>query len=105
LTETVIDDGLVRSLLRDQHPDLADHDLELADGGWDNQLWRLGDLHPANVVVSDEATIRRARGWAALTGISLISIGQAWEQGLPGGKPTWGTAGRRTLDRVLAYAT
>jgi aminoglycoside phosphotransferase (APT) family kinase protein len=111
-------------------------------------VWLHGDLHPANVVVSDgtlsgvidfgelcagdpatdlaaawlllpagaaarffdayenadEAMIRRARGWAVLDGLSLIGIGQAWERGLPGGQPTWGPAGRRTLDRVLSFS-
>jgi len=41
--ETEITAELVRDLLRDQHPDLADHPLELGARGWDNQLWRLGD--------------------------------------------------------------
>ena len=34
---------LVRALLRAQHPDLADLELRDVDGGWDNQLWRLGE--------------------------------------------------------------
>lgn len=34
---------LVRGLLRDQHPDLADRSLTVGARGWDNQLWRLGD--------------------------------------------------------------
>lgn len=34
---------LVRELLEDQHPDLADRPLTLGARGWDNQLWRLGD--------------------------------------------------------------
>jgi aminoglycoside phosphotransferase (APT) family kinase protein len=34
---------LVRALLREQHPDLADRPLTLGAEGWDNQLWRLGD--------------------------------------------------------------
>src|SRR4051794_4582524 len=34
--------GLVRGLLRDQHPDLADLELRDVDGGWGNQMWRLG---------------------------------------------------------------
>jgi hypothetical protein len=34
---------LVRDLLRDQQPDLADRPLTLVARGWDNQLWRLGD--------------------------------------------------------------
>ncbi|MDX3716168.1 aminoglycoside phosphotransferase family protein [Streptomyces europaeiscabiei] len=108
-------------------------------------VWLHGDLHPANVVVSDgtlsgvidfgdmfagdpawdlaaawlllpagaasrffegyadtdEATLRRARGLAALKSLILILMGQNGERGLPGGKPTWGPAGRAALDRVL----
>ena len=109
-------------------------------------VWLHGDLHPANVVVSDgtlagvidfgelcagdpatdlgaawlllpagaasgffdaygdvdDAMMRRARGWALLRGLALIDIGLAGEQGLPGGKPTWGPAGRAAVARVLA---
>ncbi|WP_214318719.1 aminoglycoside phosphotransferase family protein [Nonomuraea sediminis] len=42
-TEIEITAELVRDLLRDQHPDLADRPLRLGARGWDNQLWRLGD--------------------------------------------------------------
>jgi aminoglycoside phosphotransferase (APT) family kinase protein len=38
-----ITEALVRSLLRDQHPDLAELPLAQVSGGWDNQLWRLGE--------------------------------------------------------------
>ncbi|MGH3513622.1 MAG: hypothetical protein ACRDQV_03350 [Pseudonocardiaceae bacterium] len=41
--EIEIDKELVRALLRDQHPDLADRALRLGAEGWDNQIWRLGD--------------------------------------------------------------
>lgn len=112
-------------------------------------VWLHGDLHPANVVTAagtlagvldfgelcagdpatdlaaawlllpsgaathfldayenaDEATIRRARGWAVLRGMGLIDIGHAGDLGLPGGKPTWGPAGRATIDRLLAATT
>jgi len=34
---------LIRELLLDQHPDLAEYPLRLGARGWDNQLWRLGD--------------------------------------------------------------
>jgi aminoglycoside phosphotransferase (APT) family kinase protein len=34
---------LVLSLVREQHPDLADRPVRLGARGWDNQLWRLGD--------------------------------------------------------------
>ncbi|MGA4844501.1 aminoglycoside phosphotransferase family protein [Streptomyces sp. G45] len=42
-TDIEITAELVRDLLRDQHPDLADRPLRLGARGWDNQLWRLGD--------------------------------------------------------------
>jgi aminoglycoside phosphotransferase (APT) family kinase protein len=111
----------------------------------DAPVWVHGDLHPANVVVSDgtvsgvidfgelcagdpatdlaaawvvlpagassrffegyanadDATVRRARGWAVLRALVLISIGQNGEQGLPGGKPTWLPVGWAALERVL----
>ncbi|MFH9294533.1 aminoglycoside phosphotransferase family protein [Streptomyces sp. NPDC017520] len=108
-------------------------------------VWVHGDLHPANVVVSDgtlsgvidfgdlfagdpawdlaaarvvlpagaasrffdayeradEAMIRRARGLAAMKSLVLMIMGRNGDRGLPGGKPTWGPAGRTALDRVL----
>lgn len=108
--------------------------------------WLHGDLHPANVVVrdgtlagvidfgdmcagdpatdlsaawillpagtasrffgtygdADDATIARARGWAVLRALHLISIGRNGRLGLPGGKPTWEPAGRAALARAMA---
>ncbi|WP_327302266.1 aminoglycoside phosphotransferase family protein [Streptomyces sp. NBC_01298] len=131
--------------------DLADDvrsvwDDAVAAPEWEGPpLWVHGDLHPANVVVSDGtlsgvidfgdmfagdpawdlaaawvilpagaasrffeayaqadgATIRRARGLAALKSLFLMLMGQNGDRGLPGGKPTWGPAGRAALDRVL----
>jgi aminoglycoside phosphotransferase (APT) family kinase protein len=43
LTDIEITAELIRDLLHDQHPDLADRPLTLGARGWDNQLWRLGD--------------------------------------------------------------
>lgn len=40
--EVAIDQELVRSLLREQHPDLAERSLRPGPNGWDNQLFRLG---------------------------------------------------------------
>ncbi|MDQ0987717.1 aminoglycoside phosphotransferase family protein [Streptomyces sp. V2I9] len=53
---------------------------------------------------ADEATIRRARGLAALKSLFLMLMGYNGDQGLPGGKPAWGPAGRAALDRVLRTA-
>ncbi|WP_345216872.1 aminoglycoside phosphotransferase family protein [Georgenia halophila] len=41
--EVDVDAALVRRLLIDQHPDLAELPLELANNGWDNVVWRLGE--------------------------------------------------------------
>ncbi|MFF5701547.1 aminoglycoside phosphotransferase family protein [Streptomyces sp. NPDC012794] len=121
-------------------------DAAVAAPAWGGPpVWLHGDLHPANVVVSDgtlagvvdfgelcagdpatdlaaawlllpgasvsrffaaygevdAATVRRARGWALLRGLGLVEIGRAWERGLPGGKRTWGPAGRAALGRVV----
>lgn len=109
------------------------------------RVWVHGDLHPANVVVADgtlagivdfdavfagdpawdlaaawvllpaggaprffdgysqadAATVRRARGLAAMKSLFLMEMGQNGDRGLPGGKPNWGPAGRSALDRVL----
>lgn len=37
-----VDTRLVRRLLRDQHPDLADRPLRRMGTGWDNEMFRLG---------------------------------------------------------------
>src|SRR5579863_1083475 len=41
--EVPVDEGLVRCLLEEQHPDLAGLPLHLCDAGGDNMMWRLGD--------------------------------------------------------------
>ena len=41
--EIDVDEALVRSLLAEQHPDLARLSVVKVDAGWDNTLWRLGD--------------------------------------------------------------
>jgi len=40
---TEITEALVRALLWDQHPDLAELPLREVEGGWGNQMWRLGN--------------------------------------------------------------
>ena len=41
--ETGVSADLVHDLLREQHPDLAGLPLREVQGGWGNQMWRLGD--------------------------------------------------------------
>jgi len=47
--EVEIDDTLVRALLRDQFPDLADLDIVEVASGWDNVIYRLGDAFTARL--------------------------------------------------------
>lgn len=41
--EHPIDGALVRRLIKDQHPDLAEQRIALSDEGWDNVTYRLGE--------------------------------------------------------------
>lgn len=43
--ERLIDESLVQRLLVDQHPDLAHLPLRHLDSGWDNVIYRLGEMH------------------------------------------------------------
>ncbi len=60
-----VDDELVRSLLSEQHSDLASLTIELVDAGWDNFMFRLGDAY----------TVRLPR---RLPAVSLIINEQQW---------------------------
>ena len=42
--EAEVDEDLLRNLLRDQAPHLADLPLHRVTNGWDNVIWRLGDV-------------------------------------------------------------
>ncbi|MGQ4487909.1 aminoglycoside phosphotransferase family protein [Streptomyces sp. SAS_281] len=66
---------LIRALLRDQHPDLADLPLELGARGWDNQVWRLGD----------ELAVRLP--WATESADELLLKEHAWVPVLAPGLP------------------
>jgi aminoglycoside phosphotransferase (APT) family kinase protein len=63
--EWEIDDGLVRSLLAAQFPELADRRLTLLANGWDNVMYRLGD----------DLTVRLPRRDMA---VALIDNEQRW---------------------------
>ncbi|WP_073486883.1 aminoglycoside phosphotransferase family protein [Streptoalloteichus hindustanus] len=65
-TRTEITAELVRDLLRDQHPDLADHPVGLGARGWDNQLWRLGEDLAVRLpwaTQSADALLRKEHTW------------------------------------------
>lgn len=59
----MIDEELLRSLLKDQHPDLAELPLVKVPGGWDNQLWRLGDEFAVRVPRTPRADDLLRKEW------------------------------------------
>ncbi|QFR02077.1 aminoglycoside phosphotransferase family protein [Streptomyces phaeolivaceus] len=66
VTETDITEDLVRELLREQCPDLADHPVTLGARGWDNQVWRLGDDLAVRLpwaTESADALLRKEHAW------------------------------------------
>ena len=65
---------LVRDLVRDQHPDLADRPIRLGARGWDNQLWRLGDdlaVRLPWLTESADALLRKEYRWLPTLAPSL----------------------------------
>ena len=60
-----IDMPLVRSLLAEQHPDLAELPLELFDEGWDNVLFHLGDRWLVRLPRREEAAplVQKEQTW------------------------------------------
>ncbi|HEY1530655.1 MAG TPA: aminoglycoside phosphotransferase family protein [Galbitalea sp.] len=65
VADIFLDEPLVRRLLREQHPDLAERELRLVANGWDNDLYRLGD----------ELVVRLPRRKVA---VPLIESEQRW---------------------------
>ncbi|MBF0680117.1 MAG: aminoglycoside phosphotransferase family protein [Devosia sp.] len=59
-------------------------------------------FHSAYTPAPDDATVRRARGWALGKALTCLIIGDNGVHGRPGGKPTWGPPGKAALARLLA---
>lgn len=72
--EVRIDETVVRGLLRDQHPDLADLSIRRVNAGWDNEMYRLGE----------DLVVRLPRRALAAT---LILNEQTWLPRLAGNLP------------------
>nr|WP_255531913.1 phosphotransferase [Planomonospora sp. ID82291] len=88
----VIDFGDLRA--GDPACDLAAAWIMLPDGA-------VGHFRFAYRPALDDATLRRARGWAVGRALSGILIGEAGVRGRPGGKATWGPPARAALRRLI----
>jgi hypothetical protein len=53
---------------------------------------------------ADNATWRRARGWAVWRAVGSLLIAEAGRRGRPGGKTTWGPPALASLRRLTATA-
>ena len=86
--EVTIDEAVVRALLREQHPDLADLDLRHAADGWDNVMYRLGEdlavrlprrAVAAFLVVKEQAFLPRLKDRLPLPIPAPVRIGKPGE--------------------------
>ncbi|MDG4823236.1 aminoglycoside phosphotransferase family protein [Asanoa sp. WMMD1127] len=80
---TDISAELVRELVRDQHPDLADRPVRLGARGWANQLWRLGDDLAVRIpwMTDDPDPLRDEYAWLPTLAPRLplpIPVPQRW---------------------------
>ncbi|MFE6869223.1 phosphotransferase [Kitasatospora sp. NPDC057692] len=88
-SEIEITGGLVRALLREQHPDLADLPIREVAGGWGNQMWRLGDelsVRMQRMDTSPELQLKERR-WLPLLAPRLpLPIPTPVRDGAPSGR-------------------
>jgi aminoglycoside phosphotransferase (APT) family kinase protein len=90
--EVEIDERLVRRLLREQHPDLADQTLSLVDVGWDNATYRLGEEHAVRLPRRRLAValIENEQRWLPVLAESLpFPVPVPTRIGRPGGDYPW----------------
>jgi aminoglycoside phosphotransferase (APT) family kinase protein len=90
--EVEIDERVVRDLLRDQHPDLADRPLRLVATGWDNFTYRLGDDLAVRLprIHAAVALIRNEQRWLPALAPDLpLPVPAPVRVGEPGGAFPW----------------
>lgn len=92
LHELTVDTHLVRALLRDQHPDLADRPLVVTAAGWDNVTVRLGADLAVRLPVRAQAArlVEHEQRWLPRLAPSLpVPVPVPVRTGRPGGGYPW----------------
>jgi aminoglycoside phosphotransferase (APT) family kinase protein len=90
--EVVIDVPLVKGLLRDQHPDLADLPCVLVDAGWDNVIVRLGEnlcLRMPRRAATAHLIEREQRWLPTLAKVLPLPVPAPLRTGVPGRGYPW----------------
>ena len=83
---------LVRTLLYDQHPDLANLPLQLIDEGWDNVMFRLGSTRSVRLPRRQVAStlIKHEQTWLPLLAEQLpIPVPTPYRVGMPAHGYPW----------------
>lgn len=90
--EIEVDEELIRSLLLEQHPDLAGLALQDTGAGWDNVLWRLGDellVRLPRRAVAAALTVNEQRWLPELARRLPLPVPTPRRVGQPGGRYPW----------------
>jgi aminoglycoside phosphotransferase (APT) family kinase protein len=90
--EVNVDEFVVRELLREQHPDLADLSLRYVDAGFDNALWRLGDellVRAPRRLVAAALTVNEQRWLPELAPLLPLAVPAPLRIGRPSGRYPW----------------
>jgi aminoglycoside phosphotransferase (APT) family kinase protein len=106
--EIDVDEALVRSLLADQHPDLAGLPLAEVGAGWDNLLWRLGDellVRLPRRAAAAALAANEQRWLPALAPALPLTVPVPVRTGRPGDGYPWPWAVVRWLDGTSADRT
>ena len=103
-----VDEALVRSLLTEQHPDLADLPLRLVANGWDNAIFGLGLESAVGVPRRTIAAqlVEHENTWLPVIGrLVHVAIPVPVRTGSPGDRFPWQWSVTRWVDGELAADT
>ena len=103
-----VGEELVRSLLAEQHPDLADLPLRLVANGWDNAIFRLGLEYAVRVPRRTVAAqlVEHENSWLPLIGSLVhVAIPVPVRTGAPSDRFPWQWSVTRWVDGELAADT
>ncbi|KRD44969.1 phosphotransferase [Cellulomonas sp. Root930] len=108
LLEIEVTEDLARSLLREQHPDLADLPLTWAGTGWDNALWRIGEHVAARFPVreiSAPLVVHEQRWLPVLAPRLPVDVPVPVRVGMPSAAYPWAWSVVPWFDAVAAHRT